>query len=72
MTTTSVTAENKGKTADKQPTVKDAFLDDLIKTFGYEKGVTMYQSDKVTKEDLTSFLALLAKFDPNKRIVLNR
>ena len=52
--------------------VKDQFLDDLIAAFGSEKGVALWQTGKVTAEDLAAFIALLEKFDPEKRILPRR
>ena len=63
-TTKTSTAEN--------PSVKDAFLADLIDIFGYEKGVKLYQEGKVSKEELSSLVPLLEKFAIDKRILRGR
>ena len=50
-------------TPDKsKPKVRDEFLADLIREFGAEYGVELYQAGSVTKEDLASFTVLLDKF----------
>ena len=46
-----------------KPKVKDEFLADLIRHFGAEYGVELYQAGNVSKDDLAAFVALLAKFD---------
>ena len=50
--------------ADKtnKPKVKDEFLADLIRHFGVERGVELYQDGTVSKDDLAAFSAMLAKF----------
>jgi len=48
---------------DRPEKIRDEFLSDLIRTFGHEKGVELYQAGVVTKEDLAGFTALLEKFD---------
>ena len=45
-----------------KPKVKDEFLADLIRHFGAERGVELYQEGTVSKDDLATFTALLAKF----------
>ena len=45
-----------------KPKVRDKFLADLIREFGAEYGVELYQAGTVTKEDLASFTALRDKF----------
>jgi len=45
-----------------KPKVRDEFLADLIREFGAEYGVELYQAGTVTKEDLASFTVLRDKF----------
>jgi RNA:NAD 2'-phosphotransferase (TPT1/KptA family) len=51
------------KTETKPSKVKDEFLADLIRHFGAERGVELYQEGLVSKDDLAAFDALLVKFD---------
>jgi hypothetical protein len=53
------TKDIKGKPAK----VKDEFLADLIRQFGAEWGVELYQEGSVSKDDLAAFGALLTKFN---------
>ena len=50
------------KTEKSKPRVKDEFLADLIREFGAEYGVELYQAGNVTKEDLAGFTTLREKF----------
>jgi hypothetical protein len=56
-----MTADIKKET--KPAKVKDEFLADLIRHFGAERGVELYQEGTVSKDDLAAFNALLVKFD---------
>jgi len=50
-------------TTDKKPNkVKDEFLAELIRQFGAERGVELYQEGTISKDDLATFTALLEKF----------
>ena len=45
-----------------QTKVRDEFLADLIREFGAEHGTELYQSRRVTKQELARFIVLLKKF----------
>jgi hypothetical protein len=66
---TRIAKESRTPVKTATPAVKDTFLADLTDMFGAEKGVRLFQEGKVTKEDLASFLALLDKFDAEKRLI---
>ena len=56
-------ASTEKTTTDKsRAKVRDEFLADLIREFGADYGVELYQAGNVTKEDLASFTALRDKF----------
>ena len=46
----------------EKPKERNEFLGELIRMFGAEHGVELYQSAKVTKRDLANFTALREKF----------
>jgi len=57
-------SDNQAKDETAKPArVKDEFLADLIRHFGAERGVELYQEGAVSKDDLAAFAAMLTKFD---------
>lgn len=66
--------------ADPEPTpeggeggtkMKDPFLDKLIKIFGKDKGLDIFQSDSVTEEDINSLEGILQKIGYDAGIFAN-
>jgi len=63
------TADKKKPDTAPEPKAKDKFLARLVKVFGAQKGVTIYQKDNSTEKELEDFVTLVEKFEVNPRLL---